>query len=286
MRFFEWFSRVPTDASPVPSMQGEFQTALFDVLAEDGLTPLNAELETAIDSAISDLFIHIEYAGIDGSLSRRPITIKKQLENQGRISLVAMCHQSGAIKWFRLDKITAVISADGVVYRPASVFWDLVGYDTGSVANTKSEDKNADISAANIKKTYKHRLRVLAALAGADGHLHVKEVPAITAYLIAEVRGAGGRPAVGAETGLAEHIKRMRVTRECLDESLDALFGPEASSLSAAELQRFLAAARQVVDADGLFHRAEFEFLDYLETEYLDDVWNLVGDDTPGTRRP
>ena len=284
MRVFDWFSRVPTDTSPHPTIRGDFETALFDVLAEEDLRPLNSVLDTATDCAISDLFIHIEYSGIDGGTSKRPITIKKEVKNLDRVSLVAMCHQSNDLKWFRLDRIAAVYSVEGKVYRPASTFWDLIGY--APDRTDPDEDKaGRTMSAARIKIAYKHQLRVLAALAGADGHLHDKEVEAIVAYLVAEVSAAGKSPDAQARTGLAEHIRRMRVTRDCLDTSLDNLFGAEGDcALQPAELSRFLTAARHVVDADGLFHKAEFEFLDYLETTYLDENSNLFGAIEPGSR--
>lgn len=248
-----WIERVPT---------------LEDSVAH---VPLPPEADDDIDfsqettDALADLFVYIEYTNAGGVSSRRPITIKKESIVQGKLNLFAYCHARKALRQFRVDRIEAVITVDGEVFQPASLFWKHVGCSYPDAVADEKQIHDDRFAATGIKRQFNHELVVLAALSGSDGNMHERELDQIVDYIERELEWERVCMKPGEVTALRNHLKRMRITRDRLAESVDVLLRKEGKHrLYNRQLDRFINTARQVATADEILHPAELGFLDYL----------------------
>lgn len=268
MRLFSWFNRVPARDAPIPENARIEVYVTGEDSSEDDHAPEVAIAKSAVETfQLSDLFIYIEYENAGGIKSRRPITIKKEVEKSGNTSLYAYCHETKRLKMFRLDRIDCVITSDGEVFQPASKFWREVGYSTGKNTVRTAIQSDDRYAATDAKRQFRNELVVLAALARADGNVHEREVDEIVDYIEREIEWERQSFREGEILALRNYIRRIRITRDSLDEGLFALLqniGKER--LYARQLERFLKAARSVVDADGHVHNSEYEFIEYLES--------------------
>lgn len=253
---FKWYEKLPSLTDDV-GFGGEISNDDSDTDVADS----KSIQQTGI---LSDLFITIEYKNSGGVSSRRPVTIKKETEGTAP-SFYAFCHKRKSIRQFRFDRISAIITVDGEVFEPALAFWKHIGYNPATAIPAQTVTSDDRQAATWAKRKFNHELVVLAALSGADGNMHERELDAIIDYVERELeweRFTLERPEAIA---LRNHLKRMRVTRERVEDSVNELLhGQGKSRLYARQLERFFAVARQVIDADGVYHSAEQEFLSFL----------------------
>lgn len=213
---------------------------------------------------LSDLFITIEYTNSGGVSSRRPVTIKKETDGVAS-GFYAFCHKRKSIRQFRFDRISAVITVDGEVFEPASTFWKHIGYYPATAIQKQDVVPDDRQAATWAKRKFNHELVVLAALSGSDGNMHERELDAIVDYVERELEWERFFLEETEATALRNHVKRMRITRERVEDSVNELLhGQGKSRLYSRQLDRFFSVARQVVDADGVYHTAEHEFLSFL----------------------
>lgn len=253
---FKWYEKLPRLADDV-GFGGEISD-------DDSDTDVTNSEPTNQTGILSDLFITIEYTNSGGVSSRRPVTIKKETDGAAP-GFYAFCHKRKSMRQFRFDRIAAVITVDGEVFEPASTFWEHIGYYPATEIQTQTVTPDDRQAATWAKRKFNHELVVLAALSGADGNMHERELDAIVDYVERELeweRLTLERPEAIA---LRNHLKRMRVTRERVEDSVtELLHGQGKSRLYSRQLERFFAVARQVIDADGVYHSAEHEFLSFL----------------------
>lgn len=213
---------------------------------------------------LADLFITIEYTNSGGVSSRRSVTIKREADGSAP-GFYAFCHKRKSVRQFRFDRIGAVITVDGEVFEPASSFWEHIGYNPAIVVRTQIVTPDDRQAATWAKRKFNHELVVLAALSGSDGNMHERELDAIVDYVERELEWERFSLEETEALALRNHVKRMRITRERVEQSVNELLhGQGKSRLYSRQLERFLSVARQVVDADGVYHNAEHEFLSFL----------------------
>lgn len=251
---FEWFKRLPDLADDI----GDYR------LDSDDDTEEGYE-HHAQTADLADLFIYIEYTNAGGVSKRRPITIKRETEANGQPSIFAFCHARKALRQFRLDRISTIITVDGEVFDPASSFWQHIGYRTGAETQASLPTADDRYAATALKRRFNNELVVLAALSGADGNLHRREIDVIVDYIERELEWE--RVAIDPleADALRNHVRRMRITRERLQESVEQLLVVSGKHrLYSKQLDRFFVAAKQVAVADNRIHAAEVEFVEYL----------------------
>lgn len=268
MRLFSWFNRVPEKDAPIPeNARIEIYVSKEDSSDDDQAPEVAIEPGAKEAFQLADLFVYIEYENAGGIKSRRPITIKKEVEKSGATSLYAYCHETKRVKMFRLDRIDCVITSDGEVFQPASKFWKEVGYSIGENSVRSVVQADDRFAATDAKRPFRSELIVLAALAGADGNVHEREVDEIVDYIEREIEWERRSFREGEIQALRNHIRRIRITRDSLEEGLfELLQSIGKRRLYARQLERFLKAARSVVDADGQVHTSEYEFIEYLQS--------------------
>jgi hypothetical protein len=75
------------------------------------------------DADLWGISIAIEYRDANGMLSRRRITLRRVFHaSDGQSCVGCFCHERGAVRTFRFDRIVSVIDADGVVWQPREFF--------------------------------------------------------------------------------------------------------------------------------------------------------------------
>lgn len=256
MPSFKWFDKLPR-------LHDDIETPDFFT---DTDTETEPNIPTGLDNSgvLSDLFIYIDYTNSGGVSSRRPITIKREAEGSNA-GFFAWCHKRKSLRQFRFDRISAVITIDGEVFEPAATFWHSIGYYPASnirEQKTPADDRHA---ATWAKRKFNHELVVLAALSGSDGNMHGRELDEIVDYIERELEWERLALEPVEITALRNHLRRMRITRERVEDSINELLhGEGRHRLYARQLDRFLSVARRVIDADGIYHVAEHEFLSYL----------------------
>jgi hypothetical protein len=255
---FKWFDRVPSISDPVPR-EPDLDTELDDTgefvddFADDSVE-------------LADIFLYIEYRNAGGISTQRAITIKKQENDSSHPSILAWCHTRKALRQFRLDRISSIVTVDGEVFQPAKLFWESIGHRVGAEIEFSQAKANDRTAASGVKRQFNNEIVVLAALSGSDGNMHERELDEIIDYLERELEWERMAVQTDEISAIRNHIKRMRITRERLETSVKLLLTGEGKHrLYARQLQRFLTTAKKVVDADGRIHEAEFLFLDFLE---------------------
>jgi len=253
---FRWFEKLPRLADDIG-----FVGEIADDDSDTDLGHSETEHQAGI---LADLFITIEYTNSGGVSSRRPVTIKKETDGVAA-GFFAFCHKRKSVRQFRFDRISAVITVDGEVFEPASTFWKHIGYYPAAGIQTQKVVADERQAATWAKRKFNHELVVLAALSGSDGNMHERELDAIVDYVEREIEWERFSLEETEALALRNHLKRMRITRERLEDSVNELLhGQGKSRLYSRQLERFLSVARQVVDADGVYHTAEHEFLSFL----------------------
>lgn len=253
---FKWYEKIPRLSDEV-SFVGEITDDDTDTDVLNSDTPHQV-------GTLADLFVTIEYTNSGGVSSRRPVTIKKEIDGAAP-GFYAFCHKRKSMRQFRFDRISAVITADGEVFEPASTFWTHIGYYPATGIQTQATNPDDRQAATWAKRKFNHELVVLAALSGSDGNMHERELDAIVDYIERELEWERLSLDRQEATALRNHLKRMRITRERVEDSVNELLHGEGKSrLYSRQLERFFSVARQVIDADGVYHTAEHEFLSFL----------------------
>ena len=216
-----------------------------------------------LDDDLFGVSFTIEYADATGNETRRRITIHDiYLSPDGSTYLRCWCHERGAARTFRLDRVRCVIDADGVVHEPLLFFRDELAVQVAApvIVDTPVKKREAALQRPKRPETppevlrpgmaqrrvARDGLRVLAALSRSDGAMHEREIAVILEY----ISGCCGR--AGLDIGdadlsaLAGYVKRQYPTMEILHQCLarvDAMERPEQVAL--------VDAAAALISADG-----------------------------------
>ncbi len=254
-----WIRGLPREQAEVPEIEG----VTIEISAHDFDDELEVESTEGQDehNPVADIYTAIEYCAANGELSRRRITMRRIQFNRSVPSLYAFCHERRAIRQFRTDRIKCFITADGEIIEPI-LFWKSIGVDFGEIAYNPKKRSGDTSETSRTKRMLRDQIRILAALSRADGKMRDEEVSAIIEYIEIEVEWDRIDLSDETITELSAYIKRLRPTAEKVSESLFRLFEePKGKKrLYAQELERFMRAAKNVINADGVLHETEIEF--------------------------
>jgi tellurite resistance protein len=194
------------------------------------------------DHELSGMTIGIEHVDADGSVSRRWITIVAPVEVDGHNQLLCHCFKSESLRAFRMDRVITLFDEHGETF------------DVREFLQLKASPTKARTGGASYRSAIRDGLRVLIAIARADGHLDAEEVDVILDYARAE----GARKGVTRdEASLAElrrYIERLQPTGSVVTSCIDRLTDESE------EAQRHLLAyIARVVRADGVVDSSEAE---------------------------
>lgn len=204
MRFFSWlFSHTPTETDPPPEVM--ITLTIHDrperiIFTPDSVALTRADAaesalpQTVQDAAppaheavlvmdgdsrdLGDAFCLIEYEAANGERTRRRISMRSLKRGNGVIFLNAYCMERRAMRQFRVDRITGMITEDGEILDPAAYF-ALQGVPLR--VQTEAEAFTADCAARALKEM-RPGLVMLAAVARADRKVDLREVDAVEVY--------------------------------------------------------------------------------------------------------
>lgn len=118
-------ARVPSASARRAALMerlGIYEPALSASLAlEDSLEPRELEiLEELEDTASEQCTSRVEYYSVRRGLDEvRHISCQRIAYHDRPIRLLAVCHRSGSLKWFRLDRIRAISADESEPFRQA-----------------------------------------------------------------------------------------------------------------------------------------------------------------------
>lgn len=286
MRFFSWlFARTPTEADPPPevtitvTIRERPQRAIFvpDPAALDRADAIEAQspvIEQPVTLApatggrlvmdqdsrdLGDAFCLIEYEAADGERTRRRISMRSLKRAAGVVYLYAFCMERRAMRQFRVDRITGMITEDGEVLDPATYF-ALQGIPLRP--QTAAEAFTCDCASRALAEM-RPGLVLLAAVARADRKVDLREVDAVQVYaereLIALAReGALDVPAslevAAAMTGDIAMMRPMTPTLRA--QAIRICDWPEA------RFARLRRAMEEVIIADGRILPSEMNLVE------------------------
>lgn len=205
----------------------------------------------------------IEYVDANGNDSVRRITVwAVKRRGNGAVVLIAKCHERGAQRSFRVDRIKAAIDLDGEVYEPPHDFLaEVLGIDADMPSAGPGDDEVADLRRATAR--LRDEIRLLATLAHADGQMDEREADEILIYCDWRLGQVDTMLGPWGLAQLKRYIIRLRPTRAMVTDSIDRLL----DRCSPDDLKRLFMAAHAVVKADGKILTSELEALEELYLE-------------------
>lgn len=240
MRIISWlFDRAPTadtpppEINPTPAARARGIAVTIDDASDIEATPDPLAPAGPRRYILEPFFWMIEYTAADGAVTRRRITMLHVTERDGHRYLTARCHERRALRTFRLDRISCLISQDGEIEEADPWFDDVLAAAEFEVVATKQPGEPAkaakDVSAyTTLRRATGPALTLLIAAARSDDYLHPAEIDAIMIYLEDEaiaLRDAGEIQMIDADMfAKAERtVRRLRPSRDDLVEALTAI---------------------------------------------------------------
>lgn len=263
------------------------ESAVVDQPAHDGRAHFcvgNDKFQAIAEEAAGSTFA-IDYQDSKGNLSRRRITMRELYTNGERSYVQAFCHERRAARSFRFDRIVEVIDLDGECHDPRQFFIEALGLEFPTVATVSSPTKppaspvryeqsaprnraagpdvrTTDKPGMAQRRAARDGLRVLIALARADGELHPEELEVILDYIAEQCDLCGIDMTEPDRAALLPYLKRQQPGSDVLSECLLALNA--APRIQQRLLIRF---AMMLMDADGVQDPAEFNLIMRIQQE-------------------
>lgn len=210
---------------------------------------------------LGHFYTAIDYESAKGERSLRRITLMRLANGPHGPIVSAFCHERGALRTFRGDRIICFIDPDGVVSTPAE-FFQATGID---LSEFRAREVRNDLSFRLVSP-----MAILLTAAKSDGRIHPEEIDKILLYAERELFALGESPSLDQLDQIAARLKRMRPTRSSMEWHLGTVMKfPDTA------FQRFVAALEAVVVADGRVADEERDFLDELtmaRTRILSDA--------------
>lgn len=243
----------------------------------------NNDFQAIAEDAAGSTFA-IDYLDSTGTLSRRRITMREIYTNGDRTYVQAFCHERRAARSFRFDRIIEVIDIDGECHDPRRFFTESLGLVFPTVeqvsappkppsparadqAQTRNRAAKPDVRTTDKpgmaqRRVARDGLRVLVALARADGELHPEEPEVILDYIAEQCDLCGIDMTETDRAALLPYLKRQQPSSDVLGECLSAL--NTAPRIQQRLLIRF---AMMLMDADGVQDPAEFDLIMRIQQE-------------------
>lgn len=192
----------------------------------------------------------ITYADSKGDTSIRRVTCRKLSDRAAVLYLQGYCHERGALRTFRVDRMTEVAcGVTGEVFAPGLVFFHRfsVTHDGGSAVGFGLHPRlAADLRAG---------LNVLAFLAKVDGNVVPEEREVLSRYC--QSFGLHYADEAFDYDGVCRYASNLAPDAETFYVSIDRLTRSSAPAGLAGLTRQ---AAGQMIDADGLQHEKEFYY--------------------------
>ena len=195
------------------------------------------------DHELSGMTIGIEHVDADGSVSRQWATIVAAAEMDGQNQLLCHCFRSEGLRAFRMDRVITLFDERGETF------------DVREFLHLKANPTKARTGGGSYRSAIRDGLRVLIAIARADGQLDADEVDVIMEYARAEGARKGVTADEAALTELRRYIERLQpsgsVVASCIDRLTEE--GKETQKNLLAYLEE------KVIRADGVIDGSEAE---------------------------
>lgn len=212
---------------------------------------------------VEPVFCTIDYTDVAGRASRRRITARSVQRRGDATLIVALCHERRALRHFRLDRISRVVTHDGEVFSADVFAKDILGIDikntqTGTAFRPRKTEVPRPTSFARYTSP---QVLILTAAANADDHLHAEEAEQIHRFLEREaprLLKSGhihAAPSVENLDVIGRRIIRLRPTQDDIAEALI-----EMRSRPADQITRLCDWMPKVIAADGALHASEEDF--------------------------
>jgi hypothetical protein len=210
------------------------------------------DLEAELGFAANQTFV-IVYESADGHESTRRITVRNLSLNGENIPVLnAWCHERQALRAFRVDRVLEVITHDGEVIDPPTRFFvETFGMSPRLAACTAPRPT----SLTRIRPTFTHHMMVLAHLGRIDGDFCLDEQGVVLEHCLKLAHDAGRKATSDEESALRRYLKTLKPKKLFLSRAMTALEREPPERIVS-----LLAAADQVVNADGERHKAEEKF--------------------------
>ncbi|CAO3440070.1 hypothetical protein [Azospirillum endophyticum] len=277
----EGYVRIDT---PLPEFEGPERESKSEKRAHFcvGSDDFQAIAEDAAGSTFA-----IDYLDSKGTLSRRRITMREIYTNGERTYVQAFCHERRAARSFRFDRIVEVIDIDGECHDPRRFFTEGLGLEFPT-AEKVSVPPKAPVSPVRVETTAQHSraakpdvrvtdkpgmaqrrvardgLRVLVALARADGELHPEELEVILDYIAEQCDLCGIDMTETDRAALLPYLKRQQPSSDVLGECLSAL-----NAVPRIQQRLLVRFAMMLMDADGVQDPAEFDLIMRIRQELV-----------------
>lgn len=219
---------------------------------------VEGERLSSIDAGDGATFT-IEYFGPDGSVSTRTITLHELVRGSQCIYLDAYCHSSDRNRSFRVDRIRTIYDLDGTKHNdPAKYIAELLMLDADTLG--KAIEKYANEEKPHLARAMvRDEVKVLMAIARADGFLHDKESNLINKYLKQRLKKERLNLSNDELKKLLYYVRNVNPTDKLVSEALERIDGN-------ADLMRpLIRACRDVVKADGVIDEREEQALQEIE---------------------
>ncbi|WP_143598921.1 WYL domain-containing protein [Pseudothioclava arenosa] len=256
MSILDYFFRtVPQLEDPAPSFKRPAKVvvppgSVLDPEPDDAGAPV----EICRRYYIEPFFLMIDYTDAQGNPSCRRVTMRVIEERHGLYYLQAFCHERQAMRSFRVDRISDIISQDGEV-EPAAPWFDEIL----ASAEVEEFDDSARKPARRaprqpytiLRQHVAQALTLPVAAARSDDFLHPAEIEQILLYCedeACDLRDQGQLD--GLDAGIFDKIertvRRLRPTRDDVAEAFEAVSGWEQ-----ARVERLAKSLARTVRADG-----------------------------------
>lgn len=222
--------------------------------AQDKETALSSEKhitdsDEALDHDISGQSFGIEYISTKGEKTERWISVIRPIYRGNNISLMAYCFVRERLRQFRLDRITTVYDADGMITDSAEFF---ANFDLAY----KSTPLPLRKPGAFIIKKMKDEARLLVAIARCDGQFNAKELDEILIYAVKKVENMGEFQSDEDITGFEKYLRNLYPKSDVLDGCLKRL-----KKYTDRGKKEFLNMCVRVMDADNIQDQSEFDLI-------------------------
>lgn len=201
------------------------------------------------DNDISGQSFGIEYISAKGEKSDRWISVINVMDKGENISLLAYCFVRERPRQFRLDRITTVYDADGIVAN-CTEFFDTFGL------SFKSCSPLLQKPGAFLKRKMKDEARVLVAVARIDGKYREEELEEILVYSVKKAENGGEFQCEEDIAAFEKYLRNLYPTTDVLDGCLNRL-----RKYTDRGKQDFLRMCTRVMDADGIQKQSEFNLI-------------------------
>lgn len=210
---------------------------------DDHSSLLHASSAELPDHELAGMTIGVEYVDVDKSVSRRWVTIVAFADNlEGRPAILGHCFMREGLRTFRVDRIINIFNEQGD------------SHDVREFLHLDAHATKAKVASAAYRSVCRDGLRVLIAVARADGHLHPKEVEIIMDYAQAEGQRLGVEKNAKDLEALKHYIERQQPSGSVVSACLKRLSEKDDETQNI--LLKYL---EMTIYADGILDDAEVD---------------------------